>query len=102
VAVDIHHLHTSSRQSASPAEERVGVIFFTESPNFDAAIDVDGKRLDEPDGPCKTSSTVEGLSAKPHQVAFKLPGMPDLDLGTIDFAQTQQIVGRWPQPDTSQ
>jgi hypothetical protein len=40
---------------------------------------------------------VAGLPASPHEVVFKLQGLPDLNIGTVDFTHTRQVVGRWPE-----
>ncbi len=88
-------------QAGPPAAGSVDVNFLTERPYFDATIYLNGKLLEGPDGPYMTPETVEGLPAKPHEVVFKLEGMPDLELGTVDFAQTRQVVGTWPKPDAS-
>ena len=82
-------------QAAPSTVESVDVNFLTEKPYFDAKVYLNGRLLEGPDGPYTTPETVEGLPAEPHVVVFKLEGMPDLELGTIDFAQTRQVVGRW-------
>ena len=86
-------------QTGPSAVESVDVNFLTEKPYFDAQIYLNGRLLEGPDGPYTTPETVEGLPAKPHEVVFKLEGMPDLELGTVDFARTRQVVGRWPKSD---
>lgn len=75
------------------------INFITEAPFFEATITVDGQRLDKPDGtPYTTPCTLSDLKPGVHHVIFNHPQQGDLDVGTIDFAQTRQIIGRWPSP----
>jgi serine/threonine protein kinase len=71
--------------------------FITEAPFFEATITLDGQRLEKPDGtPYTTPCTIANLKPGVHHVVFKHPQQGDLDAGYIDFAQTRQIIGRWP------
>jgi len=77
---------------------RVDVNFLTAKPHFDAEIYLDDVRQETADGaPCTTPCTIKDLPARVHRVKFKREGLPDLDYGPVDFAQTRQIVGRWGQ-----
>lgn len=75
--------------------ERVHVNFITEAPYFEAQIYVDGQRQLQLDGtPYTTPCTIESLPARVHRVVLRRAGLPDRDLGRIDFAETRQIVVR--------
>lgn len=66
---------------------------------FGATVLLDGKILRNAQGdPLTTPCTIEELSASPHEVVLRHPDMPDLELGTIDFAERRQVVGAWPSP----
>jgi len=73
------------------------INFITEAPFFEATIILDGQRLDKPDGtPYTTPCTVTHLKPGVYHVIFRHPEGGDLDVGSIDFSQTRQILGRWP------
>ena len=64
---------------------------------FGATVLLDGEILHNAQGdPLTTPCTIEELLATPHEVVLRHPDMPDLELGSIDFAQQQQVVGTWP------
>ena len=68
----------------------------TEKPFFDAEIYLNGTRATQPDGtPCTTPCTIKNLPPTVHRVVFRRAGLPDLDIGPIDFARTRQIRGHW-------
>jgi eukaryotic-like serine/threonine-protein kinase len=74
---------------------RVEVNFITRP--FEATIELDGRLLVQPDGsPYTTPCTVPDLSAAEHQTVFKHEGLDDLDAGQVNFAETREIVARWP------
>ena len=73
----------------------IEVNFITEP--FEATICVDGCPLLGPDGrPYATPCTVTGLSARPHSVVLKHEGLPDRDVGRIDFSSVREVTVRWP------
>jgi hypothetical protein len=73
----------------------VDVNFVTD--RFDATIWLDGEVLRDLGGNAYTTPcTVPGLSADVHDVVFKRPGLPDLELGRIDFSKTRDIDAHWP------
>jgi hypothetical protein len=75
---------------------RVHVNFVTEKPDFDAEVYLDGVRQEMADGaPYTTPCTIKNLPARVHHVVFKHDGLPDLDTGPVDFAETRQVVDRW-------
>ncbi len=87
-AVVVRHFPPSS---PPPIE----VNFITEP--FEATICVDGRPLLSPDGrPYATPCTVTGLSALPHSVVLKHTGLPDRDIGNVDFSSVREVTVRWP------
>jgi serine/threonine-protein kinase len=75
----------------------VEVNFITEP--FEATIYMDGRPLLGPDGrPYATPCTVTGLSARPHSVVLKHAGLPDRDIGNIDFSSVREVTVRWSTP----
>lgn len=63
---------------------------------FGATVLLDGEILRNAQGdPLTTPCTIEELSASSHEVVLRHPDMPDLELGKIDFAKQQQVVGTW-------
>lgn len=63
---------------------------------FEATICLDGVPLLDADGtPYTTPCTIDALPARVHRVVFQREGWRDLDVGSIDFARTRQVVGRW-------
>jgi len=75
---------------------RVHVNFVTEKPFFDAEVYLDGMRQEMAGGtPYTTPCTIKNLPARVHHVQFKRAGLPDLDAGPVDFAETRQVVERW-------
>jgi serine/threonine protein kinase len=73
----------------------VRVNFITEP--FEATICLDDELLLKPDGrtPYRTPCTVNDVPARAHHALFKREGLPDLDAGQVDFAETREIVVRW-------
>ena len=70
--------------------ERVRVNFITEP--FEATIQLDGVPLLKPDGtPCTTPCTIPDLPAGRHQVVFRRPPLPDLNVGRVDFAESRDV-----------
>ena len=64
------------------------------------AMIVNDTRQSRPGGtPYTTPCTIKNLPATVHHVAFRREGLPELDLGRFDFAQTRQIHGRWDAQD---
>ncbi len=75
---------------------RVDVNFVTEAPFFEASIYLDGRQQRQPDGtPYATPCTIENLPARVHHVLFTRDGLPDHDIGQVDFAEVRQVVARW-------
>jgi hypothetical protein len=76
---------------------RTYVNFITEP--YEATICMDGTVLTKPDGTSYTTPcTVPDLTAKIHHVVFQHTGLEDLDLGSVDFAETPEITARWESP----
>jgi len=49
-----------------------------------------------PDGePWLTPCTVPGLMPKSHAVVLKRRGLPDMELGQIDFGLTRELIAHW-------
>jgi hypothetical protein len=84
--------------------ERVRVNFITES--FEANIQLDGVQLLKPDGtPYTTPCTVPNLPARSHQIVFRRPPLPDLNVGQVDFRDSRDVEARWDSksaPDTAE
>ena len=77
----------------SPSQ-RVPVNFISRP--FEAQIILDGKAVLTPDGvPYTTPCTIPGLPGQVHHVLFRREGFPDLDAGTVDFAEQREIERRW-------
>ena len=75
--------------------ERVHVNFITEATYFEAQIYLDGEQQLHLDGtPYTAPCTIDGLPARVHHVVLRRAGLPDRDLGRIDFSETRQIVVR--------
>ena len=73
----------------------VQVNFITDEPLFEATIHLDGRELVKPDGtPFTTPCTVDDVPGRVHHVVLRHEGLPDRDLGKIDFADTRQVVVR--------
>ncbi len=73
---------------------RVHANFITHP--FGATVVVDGRTLRGADGvPLTTPCTAEDLPARPRRVTFQRPGLPDLEVGIVDFGTTRQVVARW-------
>ncbi len=78
-----------------PAADPVRVNFITDESLFEATIHLDGRELRRPDGaPFTTPCTVEDIPGRVHHVVLRRDGLPDRDLGEIDFSQTRQVVAR--------
>ena len=76
--------------------QAVDVNFIT-SP-FEATIYLDGAQLLKSNGRAYTTPcSVPNLPARAHHVVFRRVGLPDLDAGTIDFAQSREINIGWPE-----
>ena len=83
-------------QPMADRPQEVQVNFVTEKPFFDAEIYLDGARQVQPDGTAYTTPcTIKDLPATVHHVVFRREGVPELDVGPVDFAQTRQIRGHW-------
>ena len=75
-------------------EQRVAVNFITVP--FEAEIYLDGKKAADPRGrPYTTPCTIPGLSTCAHQVVFKRKGLPDLIVGSVDFARQRDVQVNW-------
>jgi serine/threonine protein kinase len=73
--------------------EHVHVNFITEAPYFESEIYLNGQRQLQLDGtPYKTPCTIDDLPSRVYHVVLKREGLPDRDLGPIDFRETRQIV----------
>jgi serine/threonine protein kinase len=73
---------------------RTHVNFITEP--YEATICLDGTMLGKPEGTLYTTPcTVPDLPARVHHVVFRHEGLPDLDMGPVDFGKTPEIVARW-------
>lgn len=73
--------------------EHAHVNFITEAPYFESEIYLDGQPQLQPDGtPYTTPCTIDDLPARVYHVVLKRDGLPDRDLGPIDFRETRQIV----------
>ena len=80
----------------------VQVNFITDEPLFEATIHLDGRELVRPDGtPFTTPCTVDDVPGRVHHVVLRRDGLPDRDLGKIDFADTRQVVIRQAAGDRS-
>ena len=74
--------------------QRVHVNFISRP--FEAHIILDGKTALTPDGvPYATPCTIPDVPAKAHHVLFRRKGFPDLDAGTVDFAEQREVERRW-------
>lgn len=73
--------------------QRVDVNFLTEAPYFEATVYFDGRQKFRRDGtPYLTPCTIDNVPARVCRVVLKREGLPDRDLGPIDFAETRQIT----------
>ncbi len=80
------------------APSRVDVNFIAD--HFDATVWVDGELMRDLEGNAHTTPcTIGNLAAGMHQVVFKHPDLADLELGSIDFSKTREIVAHWPESD---
>lgn len=73
--------------------QRVDVNLLTEAPYFEATVYFDGRQKFRRDGtPYLTPCTIDNVPARVCRVVLKREGLPDRDLGPIDFAETRQII----------
>jgi hypothetical protein len=78
----------------SAGSELTNVNFITMP--FEADIYLDGTRAVDPQGmPYRTPCTVTALPMRPHRVVFKKNGLPDLDVGVVDFSRQREVQGSW-------
>ncbi len=71
----------------------VDVNVITHAPYFESTIYLDGMPALDPKGqPLRTPCSIEDVPARAHRVTLRHETMPDLDLGTVDFATTRQIL----------
>ena len=76
--------------------DRVHVNFITEAPYFEATVYLDGRQQVKADEtPYTTPCTIEDLPARVHRVEFKREGLPDRDVGEVDFGEIRQVVAGW-------
>ena len=70
-------------------------VHFISTP-ADSLILLDDKVLLATDGrPYTTPCTAENISPRRHHVVFRRFGLPDQDIGEIDFAKTREVRTRW-------
>jgi hypothetical protein len=79
----------------APPPRTVQVNFITRP--FKAAIYLDGERQETAAGrPWLTPCTVRDLAPRARHVVFKRKGLPDLDVGEVDFREHREIEAHWP------
>lgn len=70
-------------------------VRFTTQPG-DALVLLDGEVLTGPNGePLTTPCTAESIPAGRHHVVFRRFGLPDRDVGEVDFAADRGVDGSW-------
>ena len=85
----------SPEAGPQPAHAQKVDVDFISTP-ADSLILLDGKVLLDPDGrPRTTPCTAENMSPRQRHVVFRRFGLPDHDVGVVDFAKTHEVQARF-------